>query len=346
MRKPPTYVRALLLPFVALATVLSEPPQLVAATPSAPTPVANLRTMAKSPVSIEAGDFALDRSFHAATKSFEFELPPGTVPLESTDGWFLLDLNYVVTFGADSGPGFAWISAATNDATAAQLEYELRRSGELSIRESRVTLIDGQDSRELDGLSTGVEYTNYARDQGVRDGDNTFTLRAEHTEGVHIERVVFREDTGVSTTVVPPYPLAIDASLPIQAIRAGEEFAVTVTLENRSGVDLGDVVVDVAPADGVALPLDGTGHHVGRVEGIEDLVIRFEALRSGPGQITVRATSQRNTPSALLDLFVLPASGMSVTVLTLIAIAASAPVILGVAIVWVFARRRSRQRCN
>jgi hypothetical protein len=302
--------------------------------------------MAKSPVSIEAGDFALDRSFHTATKSFEFELPPGTVPLENTGGWFLLDLNYVVTFGADSDPGFAWISASTNDATAAQLEYELTRSGELSIRESRVTLVDGQDSRELDGLSTGVEYTNYARDHGVRDGDNTFTLRVEHTDGVRIEQIAFREDTGVSTTVVPPYPLVIDASLPTKAIRSGKEFAVTVTLENRSGADLGDVVVHVAPADGVALPLDGISHEVGRVEGIEELVIRFEALRSGPGQITVRATSQRNTPSALLDLFVLPASGTSVTVLTLIAPAVSAPIILGIAMAWMVARRRNRQRCN
>jgi hypothetical protein len=222
--------------------------------------------MAKSPVSIGAGDFALDRAFHTATKRFEFQLPPGTVPLENTDGWFLLDLNYVVTFGADSDPGFAWISAATNNATTAQPEYELTRNGELSIRESRVTLADGQDSRELDGLSTGVEYTNYARDQGVRDGDNTFTLRVEHTDGVRIEQVAFREDTGVSTTVVPPYPLAIHATLPAEAIHAGDEFAVTVMLENRSGADLGDVVVDVVPADGVAVPLDGTTHDIGLVE--------------------------------------------------------------------------------
>ena len=346
MPKLPAYVRALLLPFVALATVLSEPPHLVAATPTAAIPVASLRTMAKSPVSIEAGDFALDRAFHTATRTFEFELPPGTVPLENTDGWFLLDLNYTVTFGADSAPGFAWISAATNNATAAQLEYELTRNEELSIRESRVTLVDRQDSRELDGFSTGVEYTNYARDQGVRDGNNTFTLRVEHTDGVRIEQVAFREDTGVSTTVVPPYPLAIDATPPPEPIHAGEEFAVTVTLENRSGADLGDVVVDVVPADGVALPLDGTRYEVGRVEGIEELVLRFEALRSGHGQIAVRATSQRNRPSALLDLFVLPTSGTSVTVLTLIAIAGSAPVILGIAIVWAFARRRSRQRSN
>lgn len=311
------------------------------ATQAAPTQLASLRTMAKSPVSIKAGGFALDRAFHTATRSFEFELPPGTVPIESTDAWFLLDLNYVVTFSADSDPGFAWISVATKDATATQFEYELTRNEELSVRESRITLVDGQDSRKLDELSTAVEYTNYARDQVVRDGLNTFTLRVEHTEGVSIESVAFREDTGVSTTVVAPYPLSINATLPTETVHADEQFAVTVTLENSSEADLGDVVVDVLPADGVALPRDGTSHEIGCVDSIEELALRFETLRSGQGQgqIAVRATSERNRPSAFLDLFVLPASGRSVTALTLIAIAASVPAILAVAVAWALARR-------
>ncbi len=341
MRRLATAAGALLLPIVALLAALAAVAHGSGAPAIPTTPLVSLRTLAESPVSIEAGDFAPDRAFQAATRTFSFSLPAGTVTPDPTNTWFLLDLDYRITFAPDSADGFAWVSAATNNATAAQLEYELIRTDALTISESRVTLVDGQEERRLEGLTANVEYTNYARDQGLRDGDNSFNLRVEHTDGVKIQRIDFYGSTGVSTTMTTPYPLGIEVTSPNGNIYAGDEFLIDVTVENRTGVDLGDVELEVFPADEIAQPLDGSSHAIGPLAGTAEHTFRFEALRSGPGQITVLGNSKRNTPSAIVDLVVLPASGNRTHVLVLIALAAVAPVAVLSGIAFLRTRRRS-----
>lgn len=148
--------RASLLPLAMLvAGIPSAMPVDGSAVPV--TQIVSLRDMAKSPVSIEAGDFVPDRAFRTATRTFAFSLPIGTVPRGVGRPWFLVNLSFRITFDEDSAPGYAWVSAATNSATAAQLEYEVTRAGAPMVRESRVTLVDGQQVRDLDGLATDVE---------------------------------------------------------------------------------------------------------------------------------------------------------------------------------------------
>ena len=338
-----TRTRALLPPLVLLVSAVLWVGPTWAIAPVESTAVVTLSEIAGSPVLIEAGDFALDRVFYAATATFPFALPSGTVPANPDGSWFLVELSYTIVFGATSSAGFAWVSADTNGLTAAQAEYVLTRDPDgLEILESTVTLQDGQEERDLSGLSAEVDYVNYARDEGVVDGRNTFTLRVEHTEGVVIERVEFHEGSGVSLTTVSPDPFRLSARLSSDEIRVGHEFEVLVRAENVSGAALEDVSVQAVPTGDFAQVLDTDTLQLGSLPSSREHTFRFEALRSGPGQIAFLGISDRNEPNAIVDFVVLPAAGRTTGALALIALVGAAPILLGGVALVVRARLRRR----
>ena len=321
-------MRALLLPLAVLALSAIWPGPGRAVTPVESTPLVTLPDMAKSPVSFEAGDFALDNVFHTATATFPFVLPAAAVPGDG-ENWFLLALSYTITFGSDSATGFAWVSADTNGLTAAQAEYVVTRTGDrLSISESTVTLQDGQEERDLSGLSADVDYVNYARDEGVVNGRNSFTLRVEHTDGVVVERVEFHADTGVSRTSVSPDPFELNASVESDEIRVGDEFEVLVRAANVSNTDLSNASIEAIPSPGFARLLEPATIDLGSLEAAVHHVYRFEALRPGAGQIAILGVSSRNAPNAIVDLTVLSATGWRSQNVAIVALAALAPALL------------------
>ena len=344
LRQVTTRTRAFLPTLVLLASAVLFVGSARAITPVESTPVVTLSEMAKSPVLIEAGDFALDRVFHTATATFPFAVPPGTVPTDPDESWFLLDLSYTIVFGASSASGFAWVSADTNGLTAAQAEYILTRAPDgLEIFESTVTLQDGQDERDLSGLVAHVDYVNYARDEGVVDGRNTFTIRVEHTDVVVIESVEVHDDSGVSQTTVSPDPFRLSATLGSGEIRVGDEFDVLLHAENVSSAELGNAVVEAIPTGEFVQLLDPGALELGSLQGSSEHTFRFKAHGSGPGQIAFLGTSARNEPNALVNFVVLPTTGRSARVLALIGLAAASPLLLGLALLSLRARlRRTR----
>ncbi len=297
--------------------------------------------MARSPVLIKTGDFALDRVFYVATETFPFVVRAGIVTAQPGEGWFLLDLSYTIVFGEESADGFAWVSADTNGLTAAQAEYTLtREAGALRVHESTVTLQDGQEERRLDGLSATLDYVNYAREEGIVEGRNSFTIRVEHTDGVVIERVEFHEDSGVSKTAVSPHPFQLSATAQPGEIRIGDEFEVLVRAENTSS-ELGDAVMQAAPNPGFARVVGPATVELGRLSEAIEHTYRFVALSSGPGQVAILGTSSKNEPTALVDLVVLSAPSRNTGTLALIAVVGAAPVALGLAVMFIRARRRA-----
>lgn len=334
--------RLALLPLACLACAALWAAHARAITPIDSTPVATLREMASSPVVFEAGDFAIDQVFYARTETFTFSVPPGTVPAEPDSSWFLLDLDYRIVFGEESAKGFAWVSADTNGLTAAQAEYVVTRArGDLTILESTVTLHDGQEERALDGLAAEVDYVNYARDEGIVEGRNTFTVRVEHTEGVVIERIEFLGTSGVSRTAVSPDPLRLTASVTVDEIRVGDEFELSVRAENSSAMALRDVRIEAEPNPGFARIVGTARHDLGWLDETAKRVFRLEALRSGPGQVAVFGTSDRNELATVVDLHVLPRAQRGTRTVVLIALIAAVPVALVAAGLLVRARRRA-----
>ncbi|MGI9659250.1 MAG: hypothetical protein ACR2OD_10110 [Gaiellaceae bacterium] len=297
--------------------------------------------MAKSPVLFEAGDFALDRVFHSATETFPFVLPTGAASSGPGDSWFLLDLSYTIVFGAQSAEGFAWVSADTNGLTAAQAEYVLTRDARgLEISESTVTLQDGQEERTLEGLSASLDYVNYARDEGVVNGRNSFTIRVEHTDGVVVERIEFHGDSGVSRTTVSPDPFQLSARVEPDKIRVGEQFEVKVRATNAPKAELGEASIEAVPNHGFARLLDPAVLQLGSLPVTTEHTYRFEARRAGTGQVAILGSSARNEPHAIVDLTVLPASSSNTKTLAAVAIAGAAPLVLMAGVLVVRARRR------
>ena len=333
-----------LLAVALLALSLLWPQPARSTTPIDAVDVVTLRELAGSTVAFAAGHFERGKVFHTATATYPFTLPADAVPATPDEAWFLLELDYEIVFAPDSAAGFVWVSADTNGLTAAQLEYELRRdAGGLTIRESAVTLQDGQLERTLAAPRADVAYVNYARAEGMTVGRNTLTLRVEHTDGVALERVRFDETSGVSLTRVSPEPLALDATLGEGELRVGERFSLTVRAENRRDRALGPVAITVEPGPGFARPIGATTQRVDELAGTAEHVFRFEALRAGLGQITVLASTAGYDPATVVDLFALPRRTGGAARLVLVALAATAPLALGTLAVLARSRlRRSR----
>ena len=183
MRRVATHGRLLLPLALLVCALLPAPPAHSIASVEA-APVVTLGELASSSVTFDANDFARDGVFWLASSTYGFSLPPDA-SAAMDESWFLLELDYRIEFALAllrDSPG----SLPTRTGlTGAQIEYVLSRDdGRLAVRESSVTLQDGQRERVLPELLAAVDYANYARFDGVVEGRNSLTLRVEHTPKV------------------------------------------------------------------------------------------------------------------------------------------------------------------
>ena len=156
---------------------------------------------------------------------------------------------------------------------------------------------------------------------------------------MRIKRITFGESSGLSLTTVSPEPLQLTAALSTDDVRVGEQFEVSVRAESRDD-GIGAVAIAVEADPRFARAVGSTRHELEALTGRVERAFRFEALRSGPGQIAVLGSSERNDAVALVDLFVLSARSSRAGPLALVALAGAAPLALGALIVFARSRRR------
>lgn len=281
-------------------------------------------------------------------RTLDFTLPAGAEQ-GGDEGWYVLDVRAEIRFGAGSSAGFAWLSAATNDRTAVQLEYELKEgSTPASVGESAVGLIDKSQRRSLTLVGGRVRHRNFLQLNGIRAGRNRVTFRLEETAGLHVEAVQILPTTRVFRTRHSPYPLRLSVSGPAR-VAAGTDFAVTAVVRSELRESVEDVKVGLE-FDPTHFRLIGQQEaSLGTVGGRRPKSARFvfRPLQSGRGEITILATSRRNRPHRTISVAVgtapPAAAGTSDGWILSLAAIGLGLVAIGVVVVLTGGRRRGRR---
>jgi hypothetical protein len=272
----------------------------------------------------------------AGKRSFDFRLPEGA--RQGSDAWYLIRLRYRLTFARESGPGLAWVIGDTNGRTSAQVEYTVaRRSGGLRVRRTSVDLVNGQLARTFASRTDSVTFTNYLQLEGVRGGENELRIRLEESGLTRVERLELLPGTAIVRTGRSPYPLALEARLLDERVRAGEAFRVGVTVSNRTGERLRDVVV--RPQHAFELVSD-PGLRFATLRRPAYGVYVFRAGAPGEYELGFVADSSRNHPSLGLRVVVLERRSFSTLDAAIWAVALLPFALVGG---WVIRSRRGRR---
>jgi hypothetical protein len=249
----------------------------------------------------------LTGSARPQARSFPFRLPQGAG--QGADRWYKVRLRFRIRFARDSGRGLAWVMADTNERTSAQIEFTtLRVRGRLRVRRTSVDIVRGQVERVSSSPTSRVTFENYLQVAGVRGGENVLSLRLEQAGDARVARLEIFGDTAIVATDRTPYPLGLSGRLLDPTPRVGDRLRIAVTLTNRTGESLRDVILQ-PEFDGSALrPLSpGIRRHRTLRRRVRE-VFDFEALRAGTHTVVFRADSSRNHPNGTLRVTVRGAS--------------------------------------
>jgi citrate lyase gamma subunit len=244
------------------------------------------------------------------TQSFQFRLPDGAI--QGPEEWYTVHHNYILVLARDSGPGVVWVTASTNERTAAQIEYTVRRSREtLLVRESRVDLVNGAVTRVLRSRLSAVHFRNYLQYEGVRGGTNTIRFAVEASGRARVERLEVQPTSGVFRTSRSPYPLKIHPSMAKRPIQVGDTFAIELTLSRRTSERIADVKVRPVYDRGTFTLHGRPIRYRAQLDRPHQMLFEFKAREAGTHDLRFLVDSNRNRPSAVIRLLVGPRGSTS-----------------------------------
>lgn len=260
-------------------------------------PVALLGDLAETPVVL--------RGNGPTIATYGYHLPAGA--RQGQQVWYTIRLHFRITFADDSGAGFAWVMADTNGRTSAQIEYTVRRARDaLRIRETSVDIVNGQLEKVFRGPASEVRFRNYLQIPGVSGGRNELRLRLEQAGRARVDRVEVFGDSGVLRTDRSPYPLKLTPRLDEKRIHPGTSFRLVVTLSNRTGEHLRDVVVQPTFDRRVFELLSPKVYRFRAITKPVEASFVFRPATVGRHRIDILADSNRNHPSAAVAVTVTP----------------------------------------
>jgi hypothetical protein len=218
-----------------------------------------------------------------------------TLPDNATQGpksWYLLRLHFRLDLAEDTESGVAYVSASTNEQTAAQIAFEVYKVGDVPlVHWNMLDLIEG--SRDYFTVSPSIEvlFHNYLRTAGVLPGTNTLSVKTETYGGVRLERLTVFDDTGIEYTPLAPPRLSMQVTLPEQQLIVGDILRLEFHLENRGDHPAKGVTVGVIyPKEAFGIR-DQESWRFPVVEKEAQGEFVLEALQSGRHQIIVSTAS-------------------------------------------------------
>lgn len=266
-----------------------------------------------------------------------FELPRGSA--QGPARWYTIRLRAALRLTRSSGD--CLLSAATDGATAAQIEVQTQRR---SAVVSSLGWIQGRHRRVTRARVVALDFRNYLQVRGVRAGANPFTLTVETLRGRCFEGVRLLRGSGIATTPARPDELRFLVPTQVLAATRGRQLTIPYELARRGGwPDRGAVVALSVPH---GWRIDGArSQRFRRLDDGGRGAFRVTPTTTGTAFVAVRALRVYNEPSATIPVKVAPArSWLSGRWLSLLL---SAALIVGAAALTrasLRARRRERER--
>ncbi|HYN93756.1 MAG TPA: hypothetical protein VES42_07885, partial [Pilimelia sp.] len=204
-----------------------------------------------------------------------------TLPAGATQGpstWYVIRLHARVSLAAGS-TGTAVVSAATNDRTAAQIQFVPVAAG--GMEWNAVSAAEPARRVRTATRSADVRFSNFLQKTGVRGGANTLTFGLETFDGGRVDRVQIFGDSCIGSTRRSPETLQVQAQINPPTVRTGADFTIRVRVRNAGSGAVGTVRLSVSPAEGGVVPLAGTERTTTDLVGEWVTDVRFRARSPG-----------------------------------------------------------------
>jgi hypothetical protein len=228
-----------------------------------------------------------------------FELPRGSA--QGPARWYTIRLRAALRLARGSGDCI--LSAATDGATAAQIELQTHPRAAVV---SSLGWIQGRRRRVTRARVVKLDFRNYLQVRGVRGGANPFTVTLEVLRGRCLESLRLLSGSGIATTRARPDELRF--LVPTQTLTAtkGRELTIPYELSRRGGwPDRGALVTLSVPrgwrVDGSRFQRFPRLGHGGRGS------FRVTPTTTGTALVGLRAMRVYNEPNATIPVKVEPA---------------------------------------
>ena len=258
-----------------------------------------------------------------------FELPRGSAqgPLR----WYTIRLRAVLWLAR--GNGDCLLSAATDGATAAQIELHTQPR---SATVSSLGWIQGRRRLAPRAGRVDLDFRNYLQVRGVRGGANPFTLTLEVLRGRCLTRIRLLRGSGIATTRARPDELRFLVPTTVLTATKGRELTIPYELVRRGGwPDRGATVALSVPRE---WRIDGSAsQRFSRLGYGRAGAFRVTPSTTGASLVGLRAMRLYNEPNATIQIKVEPAKSWLLT--RGLSLLLSATLIVGAAALTLASRR-------
>jgi hypothetical protein len=141
--------------------------------------------------------------------------------------WYIIHLHVAVTVSGSGG--LALVSAATDGATAAQIDLQPTRSG---VDWSAKSIAEPSQSGHSATGRAEIWFSNFLQYKGVVGGSNWLSAEAEAVGGARIDKVHVFGDTCIEATRRSPETLRAQAMIDRGEPQAGTNFRVRLHIKN------------------------------------------------------------------------------------------------------------------
>ncbi len=235
--------------------------------------------------------------------SVPYRLPPGAA--QGPEDWYLIHLHFAIAIST-SGAGHVYVSAATNDKTAAQFKFELARvDGRPRVTWSTVGIVDGSERGTTNDGRSEHRFANYLQIGGVSPGLGRLTFQLERYGDVRVESLRVFADSALEVSPLGPARVKLRPSVSATPV-AGETLTVGFTLANDGGRTARQVSLAAAFDPRRLRSVDGALRRFPPLEAGESVAGRFTFRARRPGRtfVDLFARSTSNRPGARIDVFV------------------------------------------
>jgi hypothetical protein len=228
-----------------------------------------------------------------------FELPAGSA--QGPARWYTIRLRAVLELARESGDCI--LSAATDRATAAQIEIQTQRHAAVV---SSLGWIQGRRRLVTRAGHVSLDFRNYLQVHGVRAGANPFTLTLDVLHGRCLRSIRLLRGSGIVTTSARPDELRFLVPTQMLTATKGHELTIPYVLSRRGGwPDRGATVTLSVPR---GWRIDGAGsQHFRRLDSGRRGSFRVTPSTTGTSFVGLHAMRVYNEPNATIQVKVEPA---------------------------------------
>lgn len=263
------------------------------------------------------------------TESYNIEYILPQNASQGTEGWYLINLNFIIEFSDNSTNGYAYVSASTNNWSSALIKFEVKRDNStLSVNWSERNLF-GVSRYSTSSPKINISFTNYIPYKGISSGINTLTFKLEQYDGAKVRKLEILPNSGIEFTQLSPPNLTLDVKTPKNPIQTNDSFIINFVLKNVGDYPAKNVKVRPIYPTETLEPIEEKFYYVPDLKDKLEGNFEFKALKRGDYEIMIITETESGIQRPSARIFVRIEDGRSNLYLLLPAVAVTSLALVG-----------------